>query len=130
MNGRIVFGVLLAVLLMAGAIGIGVYAYNFGVAQGMADSGKLAAPAAGAAPYLYWHRPWGLHPFGFGLGFVNCLFPLLFFLLLFGLCRAFIRRGRWGWGGMHHRHWDGGIPPMVEEWHRKMHEPQPTTPKS
>ena len=39
-----------------------------------------------------------------------------------------VQRG-WGPPGhwRHHRHWDQGehgIPPMVEEWHRKMHEPQ------
>jgi len=129
MYGRIVLGVLIAVLLIAGAIGIGAYAYNWGVAQGMADSGKLAAPAVGAVPYPYFHRPFGFHTFGFGFGFLNCLFPLLFFFLLFGLCRAFIGRGHWGWGGMSHRHWNGGVPPMVEEMHRKMHEQQPTTQK-
>ena len=129
MYGRIVLGVLIALLLIAGAVGIGVYAYNFGVAQGMADSGKLVAPAAGAVPSPYLYRPFGFHSFGFGFGFLGCLVPLFFFFLLFGLCRAFIWRGRWGWGGMHHRHWDGNTPPpMVEEWHRKMHE-QPTAQK-
>ena len=126
MNGRIVFGVLIALLLIAGAVGIGVYAYNFGVAQGMADSGKLVAPATGGVPYPYLYRPFGFHPFRFGFGLLGCVFPLLFFFLLFGLCRAFIWRGRWG--GMHHRHWDGNLPPMVEEWHRKMHE-QPAAQK-
>ncbi|MEW5721042.1 MAG: hypothetical protein AB1817_20620, partial [Chloroflexota bacterium] len=93
----------------------------WGVAQGLADSGKLVAPAVGAVPYPYFHRPFGFHTFGFG--FLNCLIPLLFFFLLFGLCRAFIWRGHWS--GWHHRHWDGkDIPPMVEEWHRKMHEPK------
>ena len=129
MYGRIVLGVLIAVLLIAGAVGIGVYSYNFGVAQGLVDSGKLVAPAAGAAPYPYLYRPFGFHSVGLGFGYLNCLFPLLFFFLLFGLCRAFIWRGRWGWGGMHHRHWDGNIPPMVEEWHRKMHEQTPAAQK-
>jgi hypothetical protein len=126
MNGRIVFGVLIALLLIAGAVGIGVYAYNFGVAQGMADSGKLVAPMTGVPPNPYLYRPFGFHPFGFGFGLLGCLFPLLFFFLLFGLCRAFIWRGRCG--GMRHRHWDGNLPPMVEEWHRKMHE-QPAAQK-
>jgi len=120
MYGRIVLSVLIAVLLIAGAIGIGAYAYNFGVAQGMADSGKIVAPVAGAVPFPYFYGPWGFHPFGFG--FLGCLFPLLFFFLLFGMLRALIWGGRWG---RHHRHWDDGtVPPMVEEWHRKMHEPK------
>jgi hypothetical protein len=127
MYGRIVIGVLIALVLIIGAVGIGMYAYNWGVAQGLADSGKLVPPVASTAPHPYFYRPWGLHPFGFGFGFLGCLFPLLFFFLLFGLCRAFIWRGHWG--GWRHRHWDGkNIPPMVEEWHRKMHE-QPNTQK-
>jgi hypothetical protein len=126
MNGRFVLGILLAIVLIVGAVGIGVYAYNVGIAQGMADTGKLTAPATGVAPYPY-YAPFFFRPFGWGFGFLGCLFPLLFFFLIFGLIRAMIWGPRWGW--RHHRHWDGderGIPPMVEEWHHKMHEPKTT----
>lgn len=122
MNGRFVLGVLLAIVLIVGAVGVGVYAYNAGVAQGMVDSGKVTAPV----PYAYpFYGPFFFHPFGWGFGFLGCLFPLLFFFLFFGLLRGIFWGGRWGW--RHHRHWDRdehGVPPMVEEWHRKMHEPQ------
>ena len=124
MKGRIVLTVLLALILIAGLVGAGVYVYNVGVAQGLAESGKLAAPPMGAAPYPYIGGPFFYHrPFGFG--FLGCLFPLLFLLLVFGLLRG-IRHGRWGGGhGMRHGPWEKGVPPMFEEWHRKMHEPQP-----
>ncbi|MDE3091146.1 MAG: hypothetical protein KGJ80_17360 [Chloroflexota bacterium] len=122
MNGRFVLGVLLAVVLIVGAVGVGVYAYNAGVAQGMIESGKVVAPATGVAPYPYYGGPFSFHPFGWGFGFLGCLFPLLFFFLFFGLMRAIFWGGRWGW--RHHRHWENGAPPMVEEWHRKMHEQQ------
>ena len=129
MNGRFVFGVLLAVVLIVGAVGVGVYAYNAGVAQGMIESGKVVAPATGLAPYAYYGGPFFFHPFGWGFGFLGCLFPLLFFFLFFGLLRGIFWGGRWGW--RHHRHLDSGehgVPPMVEEWHRKMHE-QPSEQK-
>lgn len=126
MNGRFVLGVLLAIFLIVGAVGVGVYAYNVGVTQGMVDSGKVTPPVA-PAPYAYpFAGPFFFHPFGWGFGFLSCLFPLLFFFVIFSLIRLVIWGPRWGW--RHHRHWDhdeGNVPPMVEEWHRKMHEPQP-----
>ena len=124
MNGRFIIGVLLAIVLIVGAVGIGVYAYNVGVTQGMVTSGKVTPPTA--APYAYpFVGPFFFRPFGWGFGFLGCLFPLLFFFLIFGLLRAILWGPRWGWH--HHRHWERderGIPPMVEEWHRKMHEQQ------
>lgn len=126
MNGRFVLGVLLALVLVSGAIGVGVYAYNAGVAQGMIASGKIVVPSTDVAPAPYYGGPFFYRSYGFhAFGLLGCLVPLLFFFLFFGLLRAFIWRGRWGWSGMHHRHWDKEtIPPMVEEWHRKMHEPK------
>jgi hypothetical protein len=129
MNGRFVLGVLLAIVLIGGAVGIGAMAYSAGVTQGMVDSGKAVAPAAGAAPYGNpFYGPFFFRPFGWGFGFLSCLFPLLFFFIIFSLLRGIFWGGRWGW--RHHRHWDQGehgIPPMVEEWHRKMHDPQAPT---
>jgi hypothetical protein len=122
MNGKIVLRVLLALGLIAGAVGIAIYAYNVGIAQGLIESGKLAAPTTGVAPYPFYGGPFFFHwPFGFGLGLLGCLFPLLFFVLFFGLLRGMIGRGHWG---KHRAHWEKGVPPMFEEWHRKMHEPQ------
>ena len=125
MNGRIVLRVLFALVLIVAAVGAGVYVYNLGVAQGLADSGKLVAPVPGGVPYPYYGGPFLFRPLGFGFGFLGCVFPLLFLLLFFGMLRGIVWRGRWALGG-HHGHWDKGAPPMFEEWHRKMHESQTT----
>lgn len=125
MNGRIILGILLVIVLVAGAVGLGVSAYNMGVAQGMAVSGTDKPPAAGVAPYPYpfFGGPFWFRPFGWGFGFFGFLFPLFFFFLIFALLRGIF------WGG--HRGWRRGpwmdqqtVPPAVEEWHRKMHEPK------
>ncbi len=121
MDGRILARVLLTLVLIAGAVGVGVYVYNAGVAQGMADSGKLVAPAPGSVPYPYYGGPFFFRPWGFGFGFLGLLFPLLFFFLLFALLRGLWWGGRWG---RYRRHWEGDVPPMFEEWHRRAHEPQ------
>jgi hypothetical protein len=118
---------LVALLLLAGAVGIGLTAYQAGVAQGLVESGQVTAPEGGAIPYAY---GWGWHyrPFGFfGFGWLGCLVPLLFFILLFGL----LRRGFWGapWG--YRGRWAEGTPSRFEEWHRRAHgepgsSPSPT----
>src|ERR1700694_759036 len=99
MNRRVVLGIVVVLLLVVGAVAVGGYAYNVGVAQGLANSGKLVAPqgdGVGVAPF-YYGAPYFYHPFGFGFGFLGCLFPLLGFFLIFGLIRALFWRG--GWGG-------------------------------
>lgn len=120
MNGRFVLGILLSLVLIAGLLGIGVYAYDVGVTQGLAQSGKLVAPATGVAPYPFYGGPFFFHPFGFGFGFLGCLFPLLFFFVVFSLFRGLWWRGHMGWGGTHGR-WETGVPPRFEEWHRRAH---------
>jgi hypothetical protein len=70
------------------AVLIGGLAYNFGVHQGLAQSGKIVAGPAGPYPYPYygWH-PWGL-------GFFP-IFPIFFFVFLFLIFRGMFWRGRW-----------------------------------
>ncbi len=125
MNRRIILGILLALVLIAGMVSFGIYIYNVGVAQGLAASGKLAdlPPDAGVRPYPYYGGPFWFHrPFGFG--FLGCFGPLLFFLLVFALLRGlwWAGPGRCGPLGWHHAHWaKGGVPPMFEEWHRQAH---------
>jgi hypothetical protein len=122
MNGRIVFTVFVVLVVVAAVLGIAGYAYNLGLTQGMATNVKLEVPSTGAMPYPYFYRSFGMHGFG-GFGFLSCLVPLFFFFILFGVMRMVFWRARWG--GMHRRHWDKEtIPPMVAEWHRKMHEQQ------
>lgn len=108
MRGSLLLRIVSVLVVMAAVAGIGVAAYNAGVAQGVASGGEGAA----SVPF---YRP--LFFPGFGLLF--CLpFLLLFFLFpLFGM-------RRWGWR-KHPREWGDRVPPMVEEWHRRMHG-QPT----
>ena len=61
--------------------------------------------------------------FGFGFGFFGFLIPLFLFLLALRAFRFLFWGPRWGhhrghWG----RHWEGGAPPMFEEWHKRAHE--------
>ena len=141
MNRRIIFGILLALVLIAGAAAIGLTAYRIGVVQGLADSGKLVAPEIDGAPGAgypfyggFYHRPFGFGPWGggwgFGFGFLQCLVPLILFFLFFSLLRGLFgwrRPWGWGWGGHHHGQgpWGKGAPPMFEEWHRQAHGQTP-----
>jgi hypothetical protein len=110
----------IAALVVTGAAAIGIGAYNAGVAQGIAESGRaIAAPPAGT-PYVYvWPRPWG---FGFFPFFP--IFPIFFLVFFFVVVRGLLWRGPWrgGWG----RGYDG-VPPAFEEWHRRAHGEQPTS---
>jgi hypothetical protein len=118
MNNRSLWRALaIAALVIAGAAAIGIGAYNAGVAQGLAESGRvIAAPPAGT-PYVYvWPRPWGFGFFPF--------FPIFFFVLFFFVVRGLLWRGPWrgGWGYGHDR-----LPPAFEEWHRRAHGERPTS---
>jgi hypothetical protein len=105
-RNRAIVGVLLAVAVAAA---VGMFAYNAGVAQGLAESGRWAATPGAPAPYVYMWRPWG-----FGFAF----FPFFFVLLCFFLLRRLVWGGpRWGRG-----HYYDGVPPRFEEWHRRAHE--------
>jgi hypothetical protein len=126
MNRRLVLGILLTILVIVGAVGIGVSAYQAGVARGVAESARLVDPETGEPrgdgpfyPY-YYGRPFGFRPFGFGFGFLGLLFPIFFFFLLFWLLRGLFWRGPWGWRG-HRAGWPEDVPPMFEEWHRRAH---------
>jgi len=122
MNGRIVWRVLLALVVAGAMVALGVYAYNAGIAQGLAQGAQVAGSESGAAPYPY-YGPF-VRPFGFGMGCFGLLVPLFLVFLIFGALRAMFWRGRRGWG-MHHPDWGKGVPPAVEEWHRKLHETPP-----
>ena len=138
MNRRLILGILVTLALVAGAVALGGYAYSAGVAQGLAQSGKLAAPDGAAVPYSYFgYGPFfpgfmGFGPWGFGFGLLRCLFPLLGFVLIFALLRVLFwggrpwRRGWAGYGPSEH-----GTPPMFDEWHRRAHgqAPAPDEPK-
>jgi uncharacterized BrkB/YihY/UPF0761 family membrane protein len=99
--------IVVAVLVILGAIAVGVTAYNAGVAQGIEESGR-----AGEVVRVVGPGGWGF-PFGF------LLFPL-FFIGFFFLLRAAFWGRRWGGPGPGGR-W-GSRDEMVEQWHRRLHE--------
>jgi hypothetical protein len=112
----------IAALAIAVAAAIGIGAYNAGVAQGIAESGRaMAAPPPGT-PYVYvWPRPWAFGVFPF-----FPIFPIFFVVFLFFALRGLLWRSPWrgGWA-----RWHDGVPPAFEEWHRRAHgEPPASTP--
>jgi hypothetical protein len=122
---RILWRVLVALVLLAAIVGIGVYAYNLGMAQGLVQ--KLPTGTQVQMPYGYYG-----HPFmGFGgFGLVSCLIPFFLLCLVFGSLRAlFWHAGPMGWRHimMNHRRWDWRdensmeVPPFFAEWHRRAH---------
>lgn len=118
MNSRNIFRLILALILIGAVAGLAWYAYNLGVAQGLAEGANLAVPEGGERVYPYYGGPFFFRPFGFGFGFLGCLVIPLFIFFLFGLGRLFF------WGGRLHRFgWYPGDREGFEEWHRRMHEP-------
>jgi hypothetical protein len=98
---------------------VGTWTYHLGFTQGLAT--QLPASATGPYPWAI-YRPWGFGPF----------FPLFFLFSWFVAIRVFTRGGRWrgGWGGYYYDR--RGVPPMFEEWHRRVHEQEarPASPPS
>ncbi len=124
---RILWRVLVAVVLVAAIIGIGVYAYNIGMAQGLAQKVQVPAGESVRMPYLHFGQPF----WGFGFGLLGCLVPLFLLFLVFASMRALLWHGPMGWRHMHRRHWgwrdenDKDVPPFFAEWHRRAHgEPE------
>lgn len=127
MAGRIFFRVLFALVLIVGVGALGVYVYNSGVAQGLAAGGNLALPEGGAVPAPY-YAPYFYRPWGPGFGFFGLVIPILFGIFLVSVLarllffRSWHAHGAHGWRGRWHGADGEQVPPMVAEWHRKMHE--------
>ena len=126
MNGRTIARVLLAIVLIGAAVGLGTTAYNAGVSAGLAQNGTVTvAPGYPVGPYVGWG--WG---YGHGFGFFGLFGGLLFLFLLFALVRAAFggghRRGwnghggGWsgGWRGPDGRGWEDRARQVHDEWHR------------
>ena len=135
-SGRILFGILVALVLVGLVAGVGVFTYNAGVAQGLVTSGKLVPPSSdGTIPPVPYYAPLGLYRPWFGFGLFGCLGPILFFFFILFLLRLLFWGPRWrrGWGGRPWRtgdFWDpaqGNIPQGVRELHRKLHEQEAGT---
>jgi hypothetical protein len=98
MNGRTIARILLAIVIIGGAIGIGATAYNAGVTAGLVQSGQVVVtpggvPVAPVAPYVGYGWGWG-----WGHGFFGFFGFLLFFFLFLGLLRVAFGGHRRGWG--------------------------------
>jgi hypothetical protein len=110
-------GIVVLLLVIVGAIAIGVGAYNAGVHQGLEEAGRAGEVVRVIGPgygYGYGH---GFFPFGL------FLFPLFLIGIVFLVRGLFWRRH---WDGPDHGHWGPGSwkggPPRFEEWHRRQHE--------
>jgi len=129
-----VFWRIIIVLVLLGAIaGIGVYTYNAGLANGLAQ--KVTAQGGQTQPIIPYPYYW--HPFyGFGFGFLGCLIPLFLLFLIFGATRMLFWRGPMGWRRhWHHGPWawregeEKGVPPFFDEWHKRAHGETPSEPE-
>jgi hypothetical protein len=115
---HIVFRIIAGIVLLAAIAGIGIFAYQAGVAHGIAAN--LQVPAVQVMPYG--HFMW--FP---GFGIFGLLIPLVLLFLAFGAMRRLIWGPRWGMrymrhSGMgHHGPWGDGVPPMFAEMHRRAH---------
>ncbi len=90
MNRQSGYRIVVGLLMVALAVGLGVYTYNMGFARGLAQSGAAVA----ARPW----GPWGYGFFPFFFPFFP-VFPFLFILFWFFVARALFWRGRWYRGG-------------------------------
>ncbi len=138
-------------LLLVGLVAVGGFmAFKAGEVNGISQAPAVATAIAKSAesgqpanipPMMYGHEYGGYgygpgypmmygHHFGFfPLG--GICFSIFFLFLFFGLLRMiFFRRMGHGWG--HHRHhgpwgkdWEGGVPPMFNDWHKRAHGEQP-----
>lgn len=141
MSRSIVFRIISALVLIAALAGIAFFAFNAGVAHGVAANVQVQAGESGGQPYPYYGYGmpfWRPIPF-FEFGFFGLLIPLFLFFLVFGAFRRLIWGPRWGWHHMHRRDWGGpmgygpggeSVPPMFAEWHRRAHGEEPKDEKS
>jgi hypothetical protein len=133
MNGKIVFRILSALVLIAAIAGIAFFAYNAGMAH--SSPVTIQAPAEGSAPmpYPYYYSMPFHTPFAFGFGCLGLLIPLFLVFLAFKAFRFMMWGPRFGHmhgHGMRPGHWgESGVPSMFEEWHKRMHGEQPTNEK-
>ena len=131
MNGKIGLRIVSALVLIAAVAGIAFFAFQAGIAQGSPVTIQAPSGQTAPAPNPYYGYGWGMpfhRPFGMGFGFLGCLFPLFLFFIVFGAFRFLFWGPRWGhhmghWG----RRWEGGAPPMFDEWHKRAHGQSPDT---
>ena len=128
MNGNnIGLRIVSALVLVAAIAGIAYFAFQAGVGQGSPIT--IEAPSGETMPAPYYGYGYGMpfhRPFGFGFGFFGFLILLFLFFLALRAFRFLFWGPRWGWGHHQHgpwsRHWENGVPPMFDEWHKRAHE--------
>lgn len=128
-----VLGLLFFLGLIAGA---GAFGYKAGMAQGIQQATDVAAAIEKAAesgqvapisPMMYGYGYPQFYGFGhphFFNPFAAICFSFLFLFLFFGAMKMlFFRRMRHGWGhhGPWRKDWEGGVPPMFNDWHKRAH---------
>jgi hypothetical protein len=129
MTGRTIARILLVIVLVGVAVGIGVTAYDAGITTGLAQGGHAVVTPGDYPVGPYVGYGWG---YGHGFGFFGFFGFLLFLFLVLGLIRAAFggRRG-WGPGGYGHDHgrgdwrgdfrgspWESRAREIHDEWHR------------
>ena len=141
-RNSLIFRIVGALLLVALIVGGGAMAYRAGMAQGISQAPAVTTAISKAAesgqpapfPQMYgrefgygynfmpmpFHHP-GFNPIGAVCGSIFLLF------LFFGLMKMIFFRGMMhrNWEGHNHgpwgKHWENGVPPMFEEWHKRAH---------
>ena len=140
MTRSIVFRIVSALVLLAALAGIAFFAFNAGMAQGVATNIQIPAGESGNLPYPYYGygMPYWRHVPFFGFGCFGLLVPLFLLFLAFGAFRRLLWGPRWGWhmhrrgwgSPMGHGPWGESVPPMFAEWHRRAHGEEPPEEKS
>ena len=127
MNEKIGLRIVAGLVLLAAIAGVAFFAFQAGVANGSPVT--VEAPTGQTVPAPMPYYGYGMrfsHPFGFGFGCFGLLIPLFLFFLAMRAFHFMFWGPRWGhhmghWG----RRWEGGAPPMFDEWHKKAHGEQP-----
>ena len=125
MNRSTGLRILSVLVLVAAVAGIVFFAYQAGFANGSPVTIEAPTGQSVPAPYPYpyygmpYYRPWG-----FGFGCFGILIPIFLFFLVLSALRFLFWGPRSGWGHHHaawRRGWEGDVPPMFDDWHRRAH---------
>jgi len=137
----------IGILLLLGLIAGGVFmAFQAGQAQGISQAPVVATAIAQAAetgqgapiPPMMYGRGYGYgydypmygHHFGF-FPFGAICGSLFFLFFFFGFMKMIFFRHMWHGEGQHGhhgrwgRHWEDGVPPMFNDWHKRAHGETP-----
>ena len=123
---HIVFRIIAGLVLLAAIAGLGFFAYQAGVAHGVAANIQVSGTQVAGSSESFHRMAYG-HFMGFpGIGIFGLLFVFFLLCLAFGAMRRLIWGPRWGMRHMGHGRmgqgpWSEGVPPMFAEMHRKMH---------